>query len=105
MNKDQYTGLINFSLYAKGSKSESVRPVITLDTGIAYTLYREGDNPFTNESLLDFNGRCCSVRGQLDKSRMLIKVNSIEAIHPPGEEQEDEGEDSSPEGNQRPSTT
>ena len=40
------TGIIQYKIFAEGTKSESSRPYIVLENGSQILLYKKNDNPF-----------------------------------------------------------
>lgn len=67
--KKSYTlrGVIVFFDYATGSKSESVRPFLYKNAATKIRLFKKGDNPFKNESLLPFDGKMVEVSGAWER--------------------------------------
>lgn len=59
------SGIIEYKTFAKGSKSESLRPFICLENGSQILLYKKDDNPFENKGLTEFEGKKVSVEGEL----------------------------------------
>lgn len=81
--QNQFKGYVLFILINKGSKSEHYAPVLVDEDGIATKLFKEGDNPFTYESLKPFHQKYCLVTGSLDSKKNSISVESIESIEDP----------------------
>lgn len=79
---DVHVGFLNFLPFAIGSKSQSIRPVLTLGPGFAYTVFKDGDNPFKNESLQEYDGKFVRVEGVLDTKRLTITAKSVVESQP-----------------------
>lgn len=77
--RETLSGYVRFHPYAEGTKSESTRPYLELLSGGERSLYKQGDNPFINESLVPFNDKRCEVVGVTDESGCLV-VLEIEEI-------------------------
>lgn len=77
-------GRLRFKPYAEGTKSDSVRPCLDLPDGSRRLLYRAGDNPFVNESLVPYDDRDCELVGRMD-DRGCFLVDVIEAIPEAGD--------------------
>ena len=60
---DMFRGTIVFMLCNQGSKSEGLFPFLYEGNGSFLRLYKEGDNPFENESLKVFDGQVVDLEG------------------------------------------
>ena len=83
LETSSYRGYILFLPYAVGSKSESLRPILTMGAGSTASLHQKGDNPFENKSIQPYHGKYCEVTGTLVPERKLIEVESIEELSDP----------------------
>lgn len=59
------TGVIEYKIFAEGTKSESLRPYIVLENGGRILLYKKGDNPFENKGFAGFEGKKIIAEGEL----------------------------------------
>ena len=89
MNSDpenqKWNGYILFLPFAKGSKSESIRPFLVCDRNEVHLLFVSGDNPFENNSLIEYHKYYCDISGKYDSEKKLIFVNKIEVQQDPQE--------------------
>ena len=76
-------GIIRFQAYAPGSKSESERPFLEAVGEEPVRLHLEGDNPFSNEGLREFEGKECELEGELDEQGGFFRVNNVKSINNP----------------------
>lgn len=76
-------GIIRFLPYASGSKSESERPYLEVEGEEAIRLHLEGDNPFSNDGLREFENADCKVEGKMDDVNDFFRVESIKKITGP----------------------
>ncbi len=72
-------GIIIFIKIDIGSKSESSQPFLYQGKGKLLRLYKQGDNPFSNESLKPFDGKTVRIEGNPDENDIFC-VNLIEEI-------------------------
>jgi len=79
-------GIIRFLPYAPGSKSESVRPFLEAAGEEPVRLHLEGDNPFSNDGLREFEGRECKVEGEMDEQGDFLRVRNVETTPKPTED-------------------
>lgn len=59
------TGIIEYKVFAEGTKSESSRPFLCFENGTQILLYKKGDNPFENNGFTEFDGKKVTVEGEL----------------------------------------
>ena len=76
-------GIIRFLPYAPGSKSESVRPFIEAEGEEPMRLHLEGDNPFSNDGMREFEDKECEVEGEMDEQNGFFRVERVEVIPEP----------------------
>ena len=67
-----FRGTIVFMLCNQGSKSEGLFPFLYEGNGSFLRLYKEGDNPFENESLKVFDGQVVDLEGDWNEKSELI---------------------------------
>ncbi len=72
-------GIIFFIKINIGSKSESSQPFLYQGGGKFLRLFKQGDNPFVNESIKYFDGKSVKITGNFGENN-LFYVNSIEEI-------------------------
>lgn len=72
-------GIIFFLKINIGSKSESNQPFLYQGGGKFLRLVKQGDNPFVNESIIDFDKKAVKVTGNLGEND-IFNVNTIEEI-------------------------
>jgi hypothetical protein len=80
LENQKWNGYILFLPFAKGSKSESIRPFLVCDSSQIHLLFVSGDNPFSNESLKEYHRSFCAVLGKYDEGRNVILVESVETL-------------------------
>lgn len=68
-------GLLIFLQYAKGTKSESLKPYLYENKNAVLPLWKKDDNPFQNDSLCAYDGKHVIIEG-----RRLDDVFEIENI-------------------------
>lgn len=56
-------GVVEYKLFAEGTKSESKRPFICLANGTQILLYKKNDNPFENNFFQKFEGMKVTITG------------------------------------------
>lgn len=69
-------GLIQYRVFAEGTKSESKRPFICFENGTQIRLYKQDDNPFENKGFLPYENKTVKVEGNLING--VFEVVSIE---------------------------
>jgi len=74
-----HSGIIVFKLCNEGSKSEGLYPFLYTGEGNFIRLYKEGDNPFENQALKDFDGEAVKITGEV-REDMSISVTHIEIV-------------------------
>ena len=79
-------GIIRFLPYAPDSKSESVRPFLETAGEEPVRLHLEGDNPFSNDGLREFEGKECEVEGEMDEQGDFLRVRNVETTPKPTED-------------------
>lgn len=72
-------GIIIFTKINIGSKSECIQPFLYQGSGRFLRLWKQGDNPFDNESIKPFDGKKVKVIGQKNENDVFC-VDSIEEI-------------------------
>ena len=72
-------GIVIFMLAYAGTMSESIRPFLYQGNGEFLHLWKEGDNPFQNDSLIPYDGKKVRVIGQKNGNDVFC-VDSIEEI-------------------------
>ncbi len=73
------TGKIEFILSGVGSKSEKMQPFLREADGSLVEIFKEGDNPFKNESLKEYEGKTVTVTGEENEYGLLI-IDTIEIV-------------------------
>lgn len=66
-------GTVQTSIANLGSKSEKLAYFIVRPDGNHFRIYKEGDNPFTNPSLLPFDGTEVEILGDFDGDLFVVK--------------------------------
>lgn len=64
-------GMVIFLKTAAGTKSEALQPYLYLGMGEMLRVFKEGDNPYENESLRPFDRMNVSVFGRCDEDGIL----------------------------------
>ncbi|MGE0077987.1 MAG: hypothetical protein AB7S48_09025 [Bacteroidales bacterium] len=82
-NSDQFEGYIVFTLINEGSKSEHYVPMLLKKGGSVIELFKEGDNPYKNESFRPFHLSYCQLQGNYNKSKNFITVLDILKLDDP----------------------
>ena len=75
-------GEIQFLCKNKGSKSEGEYPYIVLDDGKNVKIFMEGDNPFENKILREYEGKVVEAEGEFNDNGKFI-ANSIKIVDAP----------------------
>ncbi len=73
------TGIIKFKLSNEGSKSEKMTPFIKEKDGSVTEIYKNGDNPFDNESLKNYEGMEVKITGKENEFGIFC-VDSVEPL-------------------------
>ncbi|MGD9976593.1 MAG: hypothetical protein AB7S54_01495 [Bacteroidales bacterium] len=81
--QDQFEGYVTFVLINEGSKSEHYVPMLLKKSGEVVELFKEGDNPYQNESFRPFHLSYCQLSGNYNASRNYISVSGIRKIDDP----------------------
>ncbi len=71
------TGIIEFILSGVGSKSEKMQPFLREADGNLVEIFKEGDNPFKNESLKQYEGKTVTVTGEENEYGLFI-IDTVE---------------------------
>ena len=80
MDFETKEGVVVFLLSNDGSKSECLLPHLCIGRDIPILpLYMEGDNPFENKALYEYDGCRVKVHGKHGNNNVFI-VSSIETI-------------------------
>ena len=73
------TGIIEFILSNVGSKSEKMQPFLKEEDGNLVEVFKEGDNPFNNDTLKEYEGKKVTVTGEENEYGLFI-IDTIEVI-------------------------
>ena len=73
------TGIIQYKIFAEGTKSESSRPYIVLENGGQILLYKKNDNPFENNIFSSYEGKKVVMEGELVNGTFVVE-NIIQQI-------------------------
>lgn len=73
------TGIIEFILSGVGSKSEKMQPFLKEADGNLVEIYKEGDNPFKNESLKPYEGKTVTITGEENEYGAFI-IDTINLV-------------------------
>lgn len=78
-------GIIIFLPYAKGTKSEGLKPYLYESKGSILQIWKNGDNPFQNDFLNAYDGKHVIIEGNM--RNCVFEIENIEFIKN-GEENE-----------------
>lgn len=67
------TGIIQYKIFAEGTKSESSRPYIVLENESQILLYKKNDNPFENTGFSSYEGQKVLVEGELVNGTFVVE--------------------------------
>ena len=73
------TGIIEFILSNVGSKSEKMQPFLKEEDGNLVEVFKEGDNPFNNDTLKEYEGKKVTVTGEENEYGVFI-IDTVEVI-------------------------
>lgn len=65
-------GILKFILSNVGSKSERVAPYLEEEDGTLTEVYMEGDDPFENASLKEYDGKAVSLTGEENELGLFV---------------------------------
>ena len=68
------TGIIQYKIFAEGTKSESSRPYIVLENGSQILLYKKNDNPFENIGFSSYEGQKVLVEEDVTQNKGVISI-------------------------------
>ena len=69
------SGIIQYKIFAEGTKSESSRPYIILENGSQILLYKKNDNPFENTGFSSYEGQKVLVELSDFGEKQFEKIN------------------------------
>lgn len=72
-------GIVIFMLADIGTRCESIRPFLYQGNGEFLRIWKQGDNPFINESIKPFDGKKVKVIGHKNENDVFC-VDLIEEI-------------------------
>ena len=73
------TGVIEFVLSNVGSKSEKMQPFLKEADGNLIEVYKDGDNPFKNTELKQYEGMTVTVTGEQNEYGVFI-IDTINVV-------------------------
>lgn len=73
------TGIIEFILSNVGSKSEKMQPFLKEEDGNLVEVFKEGDNPFNNDTLKEYEGKKVTITGEENEYGLFV-IDTINVV-------------------------